>query len=483
MDVKFALTHKALLLVMLFLAMELGLLGTLTTLLKQAEYEVWKESHSNAIVAEVNTLVKLFYDAGLALVAYGGTHSQSSAERYNECSNQIPRQLRTLKLLAETGPSKDKDISMERIDVLSDTALTSLRKAKRMVDERGESLALMGAHGMHADLERAMKQLMAELNKLADEERARHASWAGQESSARLRIKQCIVFGVAINILFAVAIVSLFMTRISRRISRLVDNTHRLAKRDRLLPVATGSDEIAHLDRVFHEMADALAEAERVKQEFLSIISHELRTPLSSIQGTLALLDAGAYGEMSEQGRLRVSNAEESATRLIKLINELLEIQKISAGKMKMQFASTQLGPVLDRSMELAKVLAEKKGVNLQPVKTDAEAYVDETRIEQVLINLLANAIKHCPTGSTVSTKILKDGDMVEFRVSDDGPGIDDSSKATIFERYEQGQTPNSDGTGLGLPICKSIVEEHKGTIGVESEVGKGSTFWFRIPK
>jgi signal transduction histidine kinase len=449
--------------------------------LKQAEYEVWKESHSNAVIAEINSLVKLFYDAAIALAAYSGTRSQLCADRYNQSSNEIPTELRTLKLLVETGPTRE--FSAERIDELGETALALLRKAKRLADERSESLSLLGSHGMQGELEKVMKQLMTELNRLVEAERARQVSWAGEQARARLRLKQCIGFGAAINIFFAVALAMLFMNRISRRIDRLVDNTSRLAKRQELLAFAGGNDEIAHLDRVFHEMANALAEAERVKQEFLSIISHELRSPLSSIQGTLTLLDAGAYGQLNDQGRMRVTNAEASATRLINLINELLEIQKMSVGKLKMNFESTSLGPVLQRSIEMARVLAERKSIKLESNGIEGEAYVDGARIEQVLVNLLSNAIKYSPNGTTVSVKVVKEGELVEFRIKDEGPGISESLRETIFERYEQGEGTEKDGTGLGLPICKAIVEEHRGQIGLETELGKGSTFWFRVPK
>jgi signal transduction histidine kinase len=352
-----------------------------------------------------------------------------------------------------------------------------------MVDERSETLSLVGGHGMQADLEKGMKELMTELNRLADVERARHVSWAGEQERSRLRIKECIIFGAAMNIFLAAGIAILLMSRISRRIDRLVDNARRLAKRKELRAFGGGNDEIAELDRVFHEMANALAEAERVKQEFLSIISHELRSPLSSIQGTLTLLDAGAYGQLNDQGRMRVTNAEASATRLINLINELLEIQKMSVGKLKMNFESTSLGPVLQRSIEMARVLAERKSIKLESNGIEGEAYVDGARIEQVLVNLLSNAIKYSPNGTTVSVKVVKEGELVEFRIKDEGPGISESLRETIFERYEQGEGTEKDGTGLGLPICKAIVEEHRGQIGLETELGKGSTFWFRVPK
>src|SRR5262249_37251155 len=151
------------------------------------------------------------------------------------------------------------------------------------------------------------------------------------------------------------------------------DNTKRLSKKESLLPVLEGDDEIARLDRLFHTMADELEEAarkekavEKLKQDFLAVISHELRTPLTSLQATLSLLLNGAYGDLSAGGQKSVQNAENGISRLITLINDLLDIEKMEAGKLSMIYRDVSLGDIIERSIDSVHGYAEQQGVKVE---------------------------------------------------------------------------------------------------------------------
>ncbi|HMO23621.1 MAG TPA: PAS domain S-box protein, partial [Candidatus Melainabacteria bacterium] len=226
-------------------------------------------------------------------------------------------------------------------------------------------------------------------------------------------------------------------------------------------------------------------EVERLKKEFVSTVSHELRTPLTSIRGSLTLLSVGAMGALPEQAKKVVSIAERNTIRLIGLINDILDIEKLEAGKLDMVFENTNMKDIMERSEQSVNTFAANNGVKLEMMPTDAQVYADGDRIVQVLVNLLSNAIKFSPQGQTVTVAVENAAGFVHVRVIDRGRGIPEQFKKLLFQRFQQVEASDAKkkgGTGLGLAICKGIIEQHGGQIGVDSEEGKGSTFWFRLP-
>ncbi len=226
-------------------------------------------------------------------------------------------------------------------------------------------------------------------------------------------------------------------------------------------------------------------EVERLKREFVSTVSHELRTPLTAIRGSLTLMAAGAAGELTAQMRKVVAIAERNTIRLIGLINDLLDLEKLESGKLEMRFGDVPLATIIERSAESVRAVADQNGVVLEARSTDALVHADGDRLVQVLVNFLSNAIKFSPHGSMVMIGVRELGPVVEVSVTDQGPGIPAHYRDLLFQRFQQvdlAEVKKKGGSGLGLAICKAIIEQHEGTIGVESEEGRGSTFWFRIP-
>jgi signal transduction histidine kinase len=225
-------------------------------------------------------------------------------------------------------------------------------------------------------------------------------------------------------------------------------------------------------------------EVERLKREFVAMVSHDLRTPLTSVHGSLTLLSAGALGDLSAEAQEVLTTAEGELERLTKLVGDLLDVAKIEAGRMEVNAMSTPMQPIIARSMASINNFAKSQGVCVKAEQCDAQVMADSERLVQVLVNLLSNAVKFSPADSTVSinTNVL-DHDL-EVRVTDHGRGVPTEHQAAIFERFHQvegADATEKKGTGLGLPICKEIIEQHGGTIGVRSQPG-GTTFWFTIP-
>jgi signal transduction histidine kinase len=207
-----------------------------------------------------------------------------------------------------------------------------------------------------------------------------------------------------------------------------------------------------------------------------------------SIQVSLELLSAGAMGEMPEQARKELASAEYSATRLIHLINDLLDIDKMEAGKFDLELRSADLGWIFERCLRSVRAYADRHQVSIvvPDDDDDAKVYADPDRLAQVVTNLLSNAIKYSPSGGEVTISYEDLSDATVVRITDRGRGIPAGLEEKIFERFQQVDAKDErekKGTGLGLAICKAIIDAHHGSIGVKSKEGEGSTFWFKVPK
>lgn len=224
---------------------------------------------------------------------------------------------------------------------------------------------------------------------------------------------------------------------------------------------------------------------ERMKDEFISVVSHELRTPLTSIHGSLGLLASGLLKPGGDRGQRLLEIAVDSTERLVRLINDILDIERIESGKVKMVQQTCDAADLMIEAVEVMQSIAEQHGVNLSVTPVSAQLLADRDRIIQTLTNLLSNAIKFSFEANTVWLTAQNQGDQILFRVKDRGRGIPTDKLETIFERFQQvdvSDSRNHEGTGLGLAICRSIVQQHGGCIWVESTPGEGSTFYFTLP-
>jgi PAS domain S-box-containing protein len=224
---------------------------------------------------------------------------------------------------------------------------------------------------------------------------------------------------------------------------------------------------------------------DRLKREFMSSISHELRTPLTSIRGSLGLLAGGVLGPLSAEAGEIVAVAERNAVRLIGLITDILDLERLEGGRLEMELESVETSPIVTRALEAVQSFADQAGVSLVALPASVRVRADADRLVQVLVNLLSNAVKFSPAGSTVTVRVVPGPSMAELQVEDRGRGVPPALREAIFERYRQVEGSDSrrkGGVGLGLAICKSIVEQHGGAIGVRDAEETGSLFWFRVP-
>lgn len=250
------------------------------------------------------------------------------------------------------------------------------------------------------------------------------------------------------------------------------------------LPVSTPKNEKIGIVSVLHDIT-LEKELEKMKDDFLHSITHDLRNPMTSIRGFIKFLSDGTAGPINEQQRKILETMDRASFKLLNMINDILDIAKLEAGKMELALERTNIVKVINSTIELLQPQYERKNIKLifTPQKDNIEILIDPKLIERVYINLIGNAIKFTPENGTITVGVSEKEDLVESFVEDTGEGIPKEYLDKIFEKFSQVKNKSKGGTGLGLTICKYIIELHKGKIWVESELGKGAKFVFTIPK
>jgi signal transduction histidine kinase len=227
-------------------------------------------------------------------------------------------------------------------------------------------------------------------------------------------------------------------------------------------------------------------ELERIKDDFVAVVSHELRTPLTSIRGSLGLLAGGAAGELSTTARSLVDISVNNCERLVRLINDILDMEKIESGKMAFVPIPVELTPLVEQAILSNRVYAHGFGVEIRlEDSVPGKVLADPDRLHQVMTNLLSNAARHSHRGGIVEIRIQRCGDRLRVSVTDHGEGIPPEFQPRVFEKFAQADTSSArreGGTGLGLSISRAIVERHGGSIGFRTEPGVGTTFSFELP-
>jgi PAS domain S-box-containing protein len=224
---------------------------------------------------------------------------------------------------------------------------------------------------------------------------------------------------------------------------------------------------------------------ERLKREFVAMVSHDIRAPLSSMRAIFELVNSGSLGEIPSAAQNKLNVADMNAENLLQMVTKLLDLEKLEAGLVELSLRNFAVADLIESALQMVSEPANTKSVELKCTATNIIGFGDKEALIQVLTNLLGNAIRYSPNGSAIDISAQEKDTLIEIRVSDHGPGIPQRKQAEIFERFKQANTmrDKNKGFGLGLAICKSIIAQHGETIGVDSEEGQGSTFWFTIAK
>ncbi len=482
LDIKLA--HQGLVLISIPLIFELVFVWTLTTLQRQTEQEAFQANRSKEVTAEVDLLYALFYQGAAANVAASLRNGGLETLEFDRIAREIDKHLRDLRALVADDPARSGAIG--KLTALADESLELLLLARDAIKDKN-------IQGLDVTkTQHTIEALMQELRQLTASEKETQRLAPVREAHYRRLVQLCIAGGCVVSIVMALALVLLFNKITARRVAVLLENTDRLALGQGLPPAMSGGGELVQLDHVFHDMAGALErsaakekEIEQIKKQFVAMLAHDLRTPLTSLQLLLSMLADGMYGQLPERAGGELGKAESELVRLVGIINDLLAIEKMESGSFDLVPERFVIDKVVQSSVNALAALAHDTGIELVVATEPVLVEADERRLVQVLVNLMSNAIKYSSRGSKVEITAHGEGAWCRLSVRDYGKGIPEKFREVIFERYKQVEAEDAavkGGTGLGLPICKEIVEKHNGQIGVDSQLGQGSTFWFRIP-
>jgi light-regulated signal transduction histidine kinase (bacteriophytochrome) len=265
----------------------------------------------------------------------------------------------------------------------------------------------------------------------------------------------------------------------------LLDITLSISEKKRAADLERQVKELNSLSQQLLVTRDEAMEASRRKSELVSVVSHDLRTPLTSIKAALSLLLSGLVCEIEPDGAELITIADAGCDFLLNLINDLLNLESIESGGVTLEKSEVSVSSLIDEAFELVRSAANLQGITLVAEAESITVLADKDRLLQVLVNLISNAIKFSPAHSRIIVSAQSSNGVTTIKVADQGRGIPLEFRQTIFQRFKQVEAADRHekrGTGLGLAICKALVEAHGGAIGVESELHKGSTFWFSLP-
>ncbi len=479
------LKQKGLIIVSVPLVIEAFFILFLYFKLEDAQEKVNKETKSRLVLQEVNNISKNIFDSASHLVTWNYTHKRIELQKFDHTMLGIADSIDNLKAMSADNPIRREHA--KNLELHGKATMRNLISHREKMVGDDTHVYTPNFQEFRRDFNAEFDPFLKESQILAREEESVQKLVPQAEEARQTSLRIFLLAGFALNIVAAIFVSMIFNRDISSRLLVLIENSQRMAIGKELIGRISGKDEVALLDKVFHDMAESLRQAEATKREFVQMISHDLRTPLTAILGTFELLSSGAYGKLTERGATRVVDAERESERLISLINELLDIDKLESGNMQLMLDDCELQPILRRAVEAVTVIAENRHVKIETSTNNPIVNVDEDRIVQILINLLGNAVKYSPEGGLIKLDIEEETKgYIRIDVIDQGPGIPKKDKKLIFERFRQIEDQDykrSGSSGLGLAICKSLIESHGGVISVDSEVGKGSRFWFTIKK
>ncbi|MBU6454001.1 MAG: HAMP domain-containing histidine kinase [Cyanobacteria bacterium REEB67] len=372
--------------------------------------------------------------------------------------------LNSLQLLDQA----QKDLTELKRVILSDTSQSPIEAARRFGPKFHDTLRNVVSTGL---LELA----------------SRSAQTIDTDRTEQMRSQAVTLLKVAVALSALIALLSawLFTRHMTSRLKLVVRNADRLGERQALLPALGGNDEIAELDSAVHQAAELINHLEQTREEIVGMVGHDIASPLSTIKVTSEALELRLGGVIDERGRELLAEIDANCDRILRISRDLLDMQRLESGMLAIEKAPTDLKNCLSSAVASTAGMCHNRAVQIEVVAPSVRAVVDEGRIEQVLTNLLTNAIKHSPRNGTVQLTMTVDGKRKEARISvcDSGSGIPEHLQDEIFERFKQAsKEEHKQGTGLGLAISKALVEMHGGRIGVQNIKPKGSEFWVVLP-
>jgi signal transduction histidine kinase len=357
-----------------------------------------------------------------------------------------------------------------------------LREARVCLDEYRQLLeggTSVPASHVHpaTELEEILNRLYAASTTQVQVRQAALESMAGRTRSLGLT-------ALVAAVLIGLGLAAFAVVRVARPLHRLRTATQAVAAREFSEPLdVTGPSEIRDLTGAFNRMAARLGEIDRMKDEFFTGVSHDLRTPLAAIRWSADLLHTGALGSLTAKQMRLTETIQSSSRRLLGLVGQIVELGRLRAGRLQLDLRPTDVRGAIQQALDEVRLLADLGDLRLDlDVPEDLpRVAADDERVQQIVVNLLANAVRFTPPGGGVTVSARAESSEVAVQVTDTGVGIPADLVAKIFDPYEQAHHGRG-GSGVGLTVVRGLVEAHGGRVWVEAEEGRGSRFTFTLP-
>lgn len=408
--------------------------------------------------------------------------------------------------IEKDAPPREREL-ITRIHAAQDDLLVAVADIANLLrDGRGEAamqLHLKTGQPLYDQIEMLVQQIvqierdqMARLRNSVGEAHRRAMLLIGVFAGAAVLLALALGFVISWSVILPMREADVFLSRVAKG---KFDASVRIQNRDEFGALAAAMNRMSQdLNRLYQEQESAalklrslnreLELANKAKSEFLATMSHELRTPLNAVIGFSEVLKERMFGDLNDKQAEYVQDIHASGHHLLSLINDILDLSKIEAGRMELELSRFDIGAAIDAAFTLVKERAARREVTLEQVVEPAIGAMigDERKFKQILLNLLTNAIKFTPEGGVVRLSALSNEGRIVVSVSDTGIGIAEEDLERIFDEFQQargGHARDVEGTGLGLSLTRRFVEMHGGGIEVSSELGEGSVFTFSLPR
>ena len=482
------LRYQGLLLTLIPLVCQLTFVGSLVMVASSLERAATAEAHAKGVLSQCEGLRVSLVGNYFTLATMRLSESKEVSSTLQLARQRIGAKIKTLRLLT----AKDKEslpIMNEYLAAVDHISL--LCEDARQAYHRGESEPTFSSFLEESEFFEEMTIYLRRLLELSEKIDAIYApmvrEFQPEATVERSRISMIIFVGVVLNSIISVFLAVTFGRKTAGRLEQLMAKLKAFAEGHVDEKPIRGSDEIAQLDATFRQMASQRAAADELRRSVFAMVSHDLRSPLTSVLGMIHLAVQNAYGELQPKLHRTLSRVESELSRLIRLSNDLLDIERLQTGKLDLAINEQQAAALITSAIEAVKGIADVREIEIRvECASDLEIECDGDRIIQVLVNYLSNAIKYSNRKSFITLRAVAspNEETVRFEVEDYGPGISAQELPFVFEKFKQlsqEQETKRQGSGLGLSICKSLLESHNGTVGVNSEPGKGSCFWFEL--